>query len=202
MDITDAPHAGSSPTARFLRTHRTTAILSVLLIAALAYGVSVGVANADWADEAASLESNLAATTADLTSTEQQLVLSEAHADTANEELDAARESQSTLEQREKELDARAEELDTREAAVQEVEDKVAASQITEGTWTVGVDVEAGTYRTSDAVSGDCYWAILRSGSNGSGIVANDIVSGGYPTVTLVDDQDFETSRCGTWNKQ
>lgn len=72
---------------------------------------------------------------------------------------------------------------------------------IEEGVWTVGVDVPPGTYRVTAPVDDGCYWAITKSGSNGENIIANDIVSGGRPTVTLKKGQDFESARCGTWEK-
>lgn len=73
---------------------------------------------------------------------------------------------------------------------------------IEEGTWTVGVDVPAGTYRVQERItSGDCYWSITKTGSNGDDIISNDIVSGGRPQVTLKKGQDFESNRCGTWVK-
>ena len=101
-------------------------------------------------------------------------------------------------------LDIEAEEkaLAEREAAVTVTEQQVAANTIGEGTWTVGVDVEPGTYRTQEPVTGSCYWAIFRSGTNKGDIVQNDIVKGGSPTVTIGAGQDFETSRCGSWVKQ
>lgn len=69
------------------------------------------------------------------------------------------------------------------------------------GTWTVGTDVPAGTYRSS-GVSSMCYWAITKTGTNGQDIVANDLPSGGRPQVTLKKGQDFETSdECGVWSK-
>jgi len=77
----------------------------------------------------------------------------------------------------------------------------VAASQIDNGTWTVGVDIEPGSYRTAEAVTSSCYWAIYRSGSNGGDIIENDIVEGGFPSVTLKVGQDFRNS-CGVWNRQ
>jgi hypothetical protein len=73
---------------------------------------------------------------------------------------------------------------------------------IREGNWTVGVDIEPGTYRTSAKVTSTCYWGIYRTGSNGSDIIDNDIVTGGRPSVTLSPGQDFETTRCGSWSKQ
>jgi hypothetical protein len=99
-------------------------------------------------------------------------------------------------------LAAREASVAAREAAVSATEQQVAANSISEGTWTVGVDVEPGTYRTKEAVSDDCYWEITRSGSNGGDIIENDIVTGGFATVTLRAGQDFTNNRCGTFVKQ
>jgi hypothetical protein len=74
-----------------------------------------------------------------------------------------------------------------------------AVPTITDGTWTVGEDFPAGTYKTVGAGS-TCYWAITKSGTNGSDIVDNHI-GGGNLRVTLKAGQDFETDRCGTWAK-
>lgn len=89
-----------------------------------------------------------------------------------------------------------------REEAVRAAEQQKAANTVREGTWTVGVDIEPGTYRTTSEVLSSCYWGIYRTGSNGADIIDNDIVSGGRPSVTLSPGQDFKTSRCGTWTKQ
>ncbi|TFV79481.1 hypothetical protein E4P39_02305 [Blastococcus sp. CT_GayMR19] len=99
-------------------------------------------------------------------------------------------------------LDQREQDIAGREQAVAAVEQRIAATSIDEGTWTVGRDVEPGTYTTAQAVTGDCYWAITRSGTNGGDIVRNDIVKGGFPTVTLSAGQDFTNNRCGTFVKQ
>lgn len=74
-------------------------------------------------------------------------------------------------------------------------------TDIKEGIWTVGRDIEPGTYTTAKEVLGDCYWSITKSGTNGGDIIENDIVNGGRPTVTLSEGQDFTTSRCGGWTK-
>jgi hypothetical protein len=63
---------------------------------------------------------------------------------------------------REAELDEREAALDVFEAAVTNAEEEAAANEITDGVWTVGVDVSAGTYAAQD-VSADCYWAITRT---------------------------------------
>jgi hypothetical protein len=87
-----------------------------------------------------------------------------------------------------------------RESAVTKQERTIARNTIGEGVWAVGVDVRPGTYRTTETVSGDCYWEI-DSDANGDTIVANDIVTGGRPTVTLKNGQYFTTKDCGDWRK-
>ena len=122
----------------------------------------------------------------------------ESRAETVEDGL-AARRAQ--LDEREEKLVAAEGQIRAREEAVTATEQAVAARSVGPGTWTVGIDIEPGTYRTQEAVLGQCYWAILRSGSNGD-IIENDIVSGGFPTVTLSVGQDFEHNRCGTFVKQ
>ncbi|TYC98640.1 hypothetical protein FQ377_10025 [Arthrobacter echini] len=89
-----------------------------------------------------------------------------------------------------------------REEAITAAEDAKAASTISDGIWTVGTDIEPGTYRSAAEVGSSCYWGIYRSGSNGDDIIENDIPGGGRPTVTLSDGQDFNSTRCGSWEKQ
>ena len=122
--------------------------------------------------------------------------------DQSREAQSAAREAQEANAQRAAELDERERALKAREDAVTATEERIAATSIGHGVWTVGVDVEPGTYRTAQALTGYCYWGIYRSGTNGSDIVDNDGPEGGYPTVTLSVGQDFENSGCGTFVKQ
>lgn len=65
----------------------------------------------------------------------------------------------------------------------------------------VGEDVPAGTYRVTTGVGGFCYWK-KSSDSEGQNIIANDIVTGGRPQVTLKKGQWFTSSRCGEWHKR
>jgi hypothetical protein len=70
------------------------------------------------------------------------------------------------------------------------------AAIIEEGTWEVGTDIKAGTYRTREPV-GTCYWARLK-GFDGDldDIIANDLVVG-YGIVTISKkDVGFETNGC------
>lgn len=89
-----------------------------------------------------------------------------------------------------------------REEAVTGAEKTKAANTIGDGTWTVGTDIEPGTYRASADVGSSCYWGIYATGSNGSNIVDNDLPGGGRPSVALSAGQDFKSSRCGKWEKQ
>lgn len=72
---------------------------------------------------------------------------------------------------------------------------------IEEGIWTVGQDIVPGKYRVATPLSGECYWSITKTGTNGDDIIANDIPTGGRPQVTLRKGQDFETNGCGSWVK-
>jgi hypothetical protein len=129
----------------------------------------------------------------------------EASARTAEDKLT---KQQGALDSRSKDLDTRTSDLDAREAAiaareaaVTQTEQAAAATQIQIGTWTVGVDIEPGTYRMADPVTSACYWGIYRSGTNGDDIIQNDIVQGGRPQVTLEAGQDFKND-CGVFVKQ
>lgn len=115
---------------------------------------------------------------------------------------ESAAAASSSAAQRAAELDAREQSLSARESAVTATEQRIAATSIGTGIWTVGVDVEPGTYRTSSALTDYCYWGIYRSGTNGDDIIENDGPKGGFPTVTLSEGQDFENSGCGTFVKQ
>lgn len=76
------------------------------------------------------------------------------------------------------------------------------APTIAEGTWTVGEDIPAGTYKVTGA-PGNCYWAIYPAGTNQAlDKIIDNHLGGGNLRVTLKAGQDFETARCGTWVKQ
>ncbi|MBK9741176.1 MAG: DUF4190 domain-containing protein [Actinobacteria bacterium] len=73
------------------------------------------------------------------------------------------------------------------------------ATEFGDGVWTVGRDIKPGKYRLTEAVIGNCYWGIYKSGSNGQNILSNDIVDSGRPFVTLKKATDFASSDCGSW---
>lgn len=73
---------------------------------------------------------------------------------------------------------------------------------VSDGTWVVGEDIPAGTYKTGATVDGDCYWSINKSGTNGQTIIQNAFPGGGRPVVNLRRGQDFHSARCGVWVKR
>ena len=72
---------------------------------------------------------------------------------------------------------------------------------IQDGTWTVGVDMPAGTWRTDREVDVNCYWVVTVTGSNGTEQVSAGRVGGGHATVPVEVGQDFYSEQCGTWSK-
>jgi hypothetical protein len=135
------------------------------------------------------------------TDTEEPTAEPETVTETVEVPGEVPQEQLDELEAREAALAEREAELAEREAAVTEAEETVAANSVGDGIWTVGVDIEPGTYRATD-VSADCYWGIYVSGTNGADIVNNGIPGGGNPQVTIEEGQDFDSQRCGEWTKQ
>lgn len=79
---------------------------------------------------------------------------------------------------------------------------KTQAPTFEDGVWTVGTDIPAGRYRTTEAVGSRCYWQISKTGGDSvMDIINNDLPGGGRPQVTLKKGQDFKTSDCGKWRK-
>ncbi|USQ75660.1 hypothetical protein [Ornithinimicrobium cryptoxanthini] len=70
-----------------------------------------------------------------------------------------------------------------------------------DGTFEVGVDVQAGTY-VSDGSVGGCYWARL-SGSDGFDSIIDNNFGEGQMIVTIKEsDRFFETSGCEPWARR
>lgn len=120
--------------------------------------------------------------------------------DTEKARADQLQTREDAVKQREDRVQTREDEVKKREDAVSQAEKVQAQNTIHEGNWAVGVDIQPGTYRTKEPISGSCYWEI-DSDPNGNNIVANDNVTGGRPTVTLSRGQYFTTQRCGDWAK-
>lgn len=67
-----------------------------------------------------------------------------------------------------------------------------------DGTYLVGTDVAAGTWRSNSPE--DCYWARLSGFGGGMGALTANDNGNGLVTISS-DDVGFRTSRCGTWTK-
>lgn len=188
--VDEAPPAGHRPAPK-----RTSWLRWVIPAAALAAGVLLGLLVGGDSDptqsaEYRSLQGELSASREELDKTTNQR-------NSYRRSWESARDE---LQQREADLAAREADLDAREEAVTVTEEQIAAKSVGEGVWTVGIDIEPGTYRTDAPLLGECYWEITPAGS--SDIIDNDIPTGGYPTVTLQDGQSFTNQGCGTFVKQ
>lgn len=183
-------------------------LAAVLAAGVLAGGIFAGLAMADptASDEYATAVSHAQVAGADrdkyrgaleeLTTTHDTLV-------TEIEDRESAlAERESAVGEKETEVAEADAAIETREKAVGTAEAEAAANTISDGTWTVGEDLKPGTYRATSDVGSTCYWGIYKSGSNGDNIIANDIPGGGRPTVKLSKGQDFNSTRCGTWQKK
>ncbi len=77
----------------------------------------------------------------------------------------------------------------------------VASSEISDGVWEVGVDVEPGVYASTSVEH--CYWE--RMGSfTGDDILANATADAGTHLIVeiLPTDVGFTSQGCGTWRKR
>lgn len=180
---------------------------AVVGVVALAAGVGIGSAvggSPTESQEYRDLQSQHASLKEEVDTALSALNKTASERDAAQTQLAAAIEREEELAAREAAAQRLEDELSVREAAVTATEAQAAANTITEGTWTVGVDIEPGTYRTDAAIpgGGHCYWSITRTGTNGDEILQNDIVTGGRPSVTLSEGQDFTTRDCGSWVRQ
>lgn len=72
------------------------------------------------------------------------------------------------------------------------------------GTYVVGTDIVAGTYKASGgpAATDGCYWARLKDTTGNAGtIIANGYTHGPVTVTISRGDGAFETSSCSMWKK-
>lgn len=184
--------APTAPAPKKPRTWLRWAVPAATLVVGLGIGAAAGASNPTGSEEYQALEQRLDAE-------EKRAASAREQAERAGNNAAAASRSAS---QQATELADRERLVTAREEAVAAVEQQIAQTSISNGVWTVGVDVEPGTYRTAAAITGYCYWGIYASGTNGGDIIENDGPEGGFPTVTLREGQDFENNGCGTFVKQ
>lgn len=180
------------------------------IILALIMGAALGASGqASASDGAAS--SRIAELQTALDEADQRLDSAESERDTALEDLqtaqdarDSAREDLAAAEDERDDAISRAEDAEAELAAAEEkaAEEEASSVDFGDGTWVVGEDIEAGTYRNGGD-GGWCYWERL-SGLSGE---FGDIIANGNPDGPAVveiskSDAAFASQGCGTWTKQ
>ena len=121
-------------------------------------------------------------------------------ADPTLEQQDALDERSTALDQRSTELDQRQADLDTREAAITVAEQAFDQNNLPPGSYLVGTDVQAGTWKTVGSVTGLCYMGQ----NNGNDIMWNDVADTGQAIATVenVPGTVFEfNADCGSMAK-
>lgn len=169
-----SPTSTSPSRGSFARRHGTTIGLSVLLLCAVPYGID---GKQDHAPNGA--------VSGDLVAADRQKNDAESRVTTL--ERDGYDDRETSLQEREDALAGLETDVTVRWKAIASIEEQIEAPQVTDGTWSVGSDVQPGTDRAN--------------GSNGSDILENDIPGGGYPLVTAQNGQAFASARCGMWAK-
>lgn len=102
------------------------------------------------------------------------------------------------LQQAQSDLESTQGKLDSVNAELQQAQTTQEMSTFSDGTWAVGAEITAGTYRST--AGGSCYWEILNSPSGGG---INNIVDNGFgpnATITVATGQWLHVDGCGTWS--
>jgi hypothetical protein len=178
---------------------------TIIGVGSLFVGVGIGAAGSDQQgeldqkderiaalkDELADAEEAYQAQGEELSSYRPDALAYRRHQKQIEKEAAAAREAA-----RQRRAEARAQARREREAAEQAAQGTIEG----DGTWEVGADFAAGTYR-ADAGEG-CYWARLQT-PHGGGIddIIENGLGGGSQTVQLNEGEWFETADCGPWQK-
>lgn len=105
----------------------------------------------------------------------------------------ALKDAQAKLKRRERRVSRREHDVSRREKAVGIVETEIRRNTVHDGTYEVGVDIKAGTYKT-DGNPG-CYYAVL--GSADTNDILNNNLGDGPMVVTVSDGQFLELSCSG-----
>jgi hypothetical protein len=106
--------------------------------------------------------------------------------------------AQKAAEKKQSSLDAKIAAANALKAQLEQEQQTVVASQMTDGVHVVGTDTQPGTYSITSST--DCYYAWMSGTDANASIISNNIVSG-PATVTLKAGDTFDTNRCGTWTK-
>lgn len=193
---------------------------SVLLAAAVTLGIAAAIAipilaskDSDISDlesqvadtseelETAQAERDDAETVADAIKSRSDQIISSAKAQAdklvgdAEDKVDSLNDQ---IQQAESELTSTQSKLDSVNASLQQAQATEQMSTFSDGTWAVGEEILAGTYRSS--AGGSCYWEILNAPSGGG---LNNIVDNGFgpgATITVSTGQWVHVEDCGEWS--
>lgn len=180
----------------------------IALVVGLAGGTGLGLAVADPTDSKQYIEQSelLQATETELVEVKGNIDEREANVKTRGEELDVRSgeldSRSSDLDKREKSVEAESAAVLEREKTVGLVEEEQKAKSIGDGVYTVGTDIEPGTYRAKEEVETNCFWGITKDGTNGENYIAAGNPLGGRPTVVVKKGQVLHLSYCGTFVRQ
>lgn len=146
-------------------------------------------------------QSDLASTQAQLSTTQSQLSDQTQRAQQADQaaQAKAAKDyaaRNAVLDQRKQTLDSQASSLSSRQADLAARTAAANANSFSDGLYSVGTDIQSGTYHTDGGDS--CYWAKLNS--NDTSDIADNNLGAGPQTVTI-NSPYFESKDCGTWTK-
>lgn len=131
--------------------------------------------------------------------TAEELAKKKAEAEAKNAEREVATASKKATEDKKAADAAAAQQQVAQQQAAAEAERNKPKTTFSDGTFLVGKDIAAGTYRTDG--SSNCYYERLSSTSGGfDSIIANDNPRGQVVITVAVSDAAFKSQRCGTWS--
>jgi len=189
--------AREDPFRRWVRSRPVWAVCIAVGVALIA-GMGLGAAGQsseinDKDSQIESLESQIAGLESDKSGLEQDVADANSQADQV---MDQAKDVKAQAKAQAAAVKAQAAKVAAREEKVSAAEQTIKHNTFGDGVWQVGVDFDAGTYRSSAA---DCYWEKLSS----AGGDFNDIISNGSgPNQTVtIDSPWFSSSYCGKWTK-
>lgn len=177
----------------WLRKYPIASVVVALVVGGLIGYAGESVTSSELEDEVTSLEAELSDAQSDLEDAESDIAYAEEETERAEERLAGLGKKRRALARREAKLNRRAKSISKEESEAREAAEK---SEIEDGIWKVGVDIEPGTYRAP--AGPQCYWARLNSANTDD--IANNGGFSANQTVTL-DSGWFQTSDCGTWEK-
>lgn len=173
-----------------------------LPIVAIAVGVAVAVLIAGlslgWTSQVSAADRRADTAEAQLSKARSQVARYRANEQQSIDAQNAANAERESYEDRQDALQKKTADVDALKKQLDEQQQAVVASQLTDGMHVVGTDTQPGVYSITESTN--CYYVWKTGTGSDADIVDNNIVSG-PATVTLKPGEVFETQGCGSWNK-